>query len=363
MYELGYLGANNAHYHNLRYALEDRSILLRPLDHSLDELSSANMSSSIERKKLKAKRIVSQLIGSQNKDYQARLIEYFRTSSPKVIVAYWGSNVIGDVIKLKKYNPNVFVILNVLCHPMGLTTPTVKLQNMHMKYASRYFDGYIFSSKIMQKYFEDNQLFHSNKPSIIIPPLMSKQVFPQKRLPDCVNIPNIVYLGRPDWWAGQPSDNVNTILNNAIKSRIHVYSPSHINDDIISDGYCHTFRSMKLELLSEFTTQFDASLIIYNTDVCGNIDRFKVTIPDRLIASVASGIPIAIPKFGYDACKEFLKMYQSVIEFESFDDLKNQLKDREALSKLKETAIKNSSNYTLEGYVDKFIAFTKEIGK
>jgi hypothetical protein len=361
MYKIGYLGAINAHFYSLENALMSRSVTLCPLESSFNEFSAVQVTGSLKKSYAKIKRVTSQLIGTKSKTYQSRLVEYFESGGPKVIIAYWGSNVVGDVIKLKKSNPDAIVLLNVLCHPMGLSSATVKFQNMYMRFASRYIDGYIFSSGVMKKYFSDNNLYNLKTPSVIIPPVLSKQAFPQKRLPECSNTPNIVYLGRPDWWAGQPTDNVTTIINTAVDSGIHVYSPGHIDNEILSEGNRHIFRSMKLEQLSEFATQFDASVIIYNTDACGNTDRFKVTIPDRLIASVAFGIPIAIPNVGYDACKEFLKPYEAVIEFKSFIDLKIQLENRDSVLQLKEKAKKNSQRYTLEGFMDELIVFTKSI--
>lgn len=67
-------------------------------------------------------------------------------------------------------------------------------------------------------------------------------------------------------------------------------------------------------------------------------DRFHLTVPDRLITSVAAGVPIALPKRGYSAAKSYLKDYPAVIEFESPSELAQTLVDRPRISGLRDAA-------------------------
>ncbi|MFH1460565.1 MAG: hypothetical protein ABIG64_09400 [Candidatus Omnitrophota bacterium] len=297
------------------------------------------------------------ITGITDKKYKMALRDYFKKNDIKCIIAYWGTVPFRDIISIKKINPDVKIILHVLCHPLGLTRMKVFLQNLYFRYGSKYLDGIIYTSNIMKNYFQDKVL-KKNIPSIISFPLLSKYFLPQKRKDKVFDhTPNLLFLGRMDWWAGQPTDNVLEPLENLIKAGIHIYHSDKTGDLPVS-SFRHVFKPIiKLKEVIEFATQFDASLIIYNLKKCKVQDRFKLTIPDRLITAVTAGIPVAIPRDGYDACKEFLKPYQAVIEFTSFTDLKEKLEAKESLTMLANLAQENSRLFTAESQIDNLFAF------
>jgi hypothetical protein len=98
------------------------------------------------------------------------------------------------------------------------------------------------------------------------------------------------------------------------------------------------FAPRPLKELIATMSSFDASLIAYNTDVCKRAERFELTVPDRLISSVAAGVPIAIPATGYAASKSYLRDYPAVFEFKSAADLAAQLADRERVAQARARA-------------------------
>jgi hypothetical protein len=114
--------------------------------------------------------------------------------------------------------------------------------------------------------------------------------------------------------------------------------------------------------LISFATQFDASLIVYNLEACRRKDRFKVTVPDRLVAAVAAGIPIAIPEADYDACEEYLANFRAVIPFRSTGELKDQLSDRARMQALKLMAWEDSRLYAGEDHLDPLVRLIAEVG-
>ena len=124
-----------------------------------------------------------------------------------------------------------------------------------------------------------------------------------------------------------------SILQSGIELH-HVYSPE------TDDGHPRRrlFQPLSLSGLIEFMGSFDASLIAYNTDACARDDRFRLTVPDRLVTSVAGGVPIAVPRQGYDAVKSYLRDYPAVIEFDSAGGLAETLGDRQLVSRLRNSA-------------------------
>jgi hypothetical protein len=298
--------------------------------------------------------------GIRNSEYNKYLLEFLDNSGVDCLLSYWGTNTIPDLISIKRIKPEIKIIHTVLCHPMGLTPFRIVFQNMYFRKSIRLIDGIIYNSKIMKNYFENNVLYGKKLPSIIIPPYFTKRYFPDKRLASCKTIPNLVFLGRMDWWAGQPTDNVLGELNALLESGIHVYH----SDKTGNLPYCknrHIFSPMNIFGLVNYATQFDASLIIYNMSACKKDDRFKVTIPDRVITSVNAGIPIAIPKTGYDACKEYLYDYKAVIEFDSPEDLKERLLDRQMVAEYRSIATENSIKYYEEDRCGIYLKFLKNI--
>jgi len=260
------------------------------------------------------------------------------------ILGYWGTAVLGDLIAVKRQRPNVRTVLNVLCHPTGLTRLKVALQNWYFRRSLKFLDAIVASSGVMKAYLE-KRVCHGRRPPILISPPCYAQAFrPRERKSDCELVPNVLFLGRTDWRRAQASDNVETFLDQLAREQVHVFHHRSPESDAVSP-YRHSFEYMSLRDAETYATQFDAALIVYNLGSCERTDRFEVTVPDRLIASVTAGIPIAIPARGYEACKEYLKDYQAVIEFDSASDLAAKLRDRQSLHALKSLALQNSGNY------------------
>ncbi len=71
----------------------------------------------------------------------------------------------------------------------------------------------------------------------------------------------------------------------------HAWSPE------TDDGHPHRrpFQPLPMLDLIDRIGDFDASLIAYNTQACARDDRFWLTIPDRLVTSVAAGAPSRSP--------------------------------------------------------------------
>lgn len=351
---LGYLGDVRSHHcENICALLRGVGNHVRVLEHSLtNESYKYNMRQEYEHdgKSAGTKRLYrmySQLRGLRDASYRQILHEYFQSAPTDCILAYWGTNPVADIIGIKKYRPETKIILNVLCHPLGLTSAQIAAQNALLRHAASYCDGYVYTSNVMKRYFERHVFRGRSKPYLVMPPLDSRQYFPESRLPPCETHPNIVFLGRMDWWAGQPCDNVLGHVESLLKSGIHVYH-SDKTGELPPHDCRHLFRPMPLPELRSFATQFDASLIVYNLDACARDDRFRNTIPDRLVASVSSGIPIALPRSGYDACKELLAQYEAVIEYDTPDGLKRQLSDRAGLQALRVAARENSARLCAE---------------
>ncbi len=305
-------------------------------------------------------RISNKMFGVSDEQYRSKILDFVDKGGINCVLSYWGLIPAKDIIALKKARPQTRVILNILCHPMGLTSAKITFQNTYFKYLTKYLDGVIYSSDAMKKYFDKNILTGDTMPGIVLSPLISVDDFSDKMHDPCPNQPNIVFLGRTDWWDAQPSDNMRDIFNSILQSKIHLYHCDQ-GEKFQPSEYRHLFPPMKMPVLKNFATQFDVSLMMYNLDACKRDDRYRITIPDRLISSVAAGIPVAIPREGYEACKDYLKEYKAVLEFDTVHDLKEQLNDRKNIDELKRTARENNRKYIDGSHVNELYDFIKRV--
>lgn len=308
----------------------------------------------------KAARLHSQLCGTHHAGYVQSLLEQIDREKPDCLLAYWGTWVLGDILAVKRHRPGVKVILNVLCHPFGLSRAKVAVQNWQFRRSAGCLDGIIASSQVMKSYLEREVLRGRDVPLLVWPPYYSERFFPATRLPACEAVPNVLFLGRMDWRRSQPSDNVCPFIQQLLDHGIHVHHHD-APESSTPHPHRHLFRYMPLAQAEVYATQCDASLILYNLDACGRSDRFDVTVPDRLVASVAAGIPVAIPAHGYAACKEYLRDYGAVIEFTSAAGLARQLSDRPAMEQLRTLARVNSRKYIGERRLEPLLEFVRQV--
>lgn len=354
MKAVGCLGNTNVHFLSLKNALQSQGINLVQIG-GKETLSNrrVGLAHGVINKTFS---VLERVFGSFNSAYIESATALIDENEIECVFAYWGTRVIPYAVALKKERPNLKIILNVLCHPMGLSHSRVKSQNCYFRAMCGVFDGLIFSSRIMQDYFLEMKLLPTYMPYVIVPPVPSYSFIPQNRRPPCKDIPNIIFLGRTDWWAAQKSDVLLNAFDAIMREGIHIYYCRNKLDKAESSGYRHLFDWMEFTELSEYVTGFDASLVMYNLESCSNTDRYKVTVPDRLAASVCSGIPVAVPARGYEASKDFLGEYGAVIEFSSFQDLRSQLGDRPAISALKKRAVHNAEKYyVIERYTTQLL--------
>jgi hypothetical protein len=296
-------------------------------------------------------RLLHQFYGLSDNKNRQRMADWIDSNAIDRVLAFWGTQVLGDIISLKRLRPRVQVFLNVLCHPTALSNAKVAAQNWYFRRSARHCDGLIASSEVMQRYLLKHVVSADGPAVSVCPPYLSKSYFPSKRAPTGDTGPNILFLGRLDWRSGQTTDNMLPTLEALMREGIHVHFHKSV-DSISRNRQAHTFDYMPLREAIAFATQFDASLIMYNLSRCPRPDRFQATVPDRLIASVAAGIPIAVPESGYDACREYLGGYRSTIYFRSVGELAARLKSRDEMQAMKRMAIEDSVAYAGEGHLN-----------
>jgi hypothetical protein len=307
-------------------------------------------------------RVVEQFGGTTHQEYLSYIDETLDASKAQVLIAYWGTIPLGDLVAIKKRRPCLKIVLMILCYPLAVSRIGIVRQNIYMNNALKFVDGVIFPTTEMEAYFRDRFFRRRSPQSVVVSPCWPVAFQSEKRPEAIGDIPNLIYTGRTDL-SGKtihPGDDIRMLMQEILDSGIelhHVYSPE-TNDE---QPRRRTFRPLPLLKLIEFMGRFDASLVAYNTSACPRDDRFQFTVPDRLITSVCAGVPVAIPKQGYAGAKSYLKDYPAVIEFESPSFLAKALADRDRITKLKDEAWGARHRYNSKRHGPVLTAFLQRI--
>lgn len=353
---LAYLGPDSPHAETLEQFAARQSARVVRLP---DSVSNGNYRRTSRLGKIiaRGRRAYSQYYGQSPSDYLQSTLATIDHFQPQVLLGFWGSNPLGDLQAIRKARPDLPIALVMLCHPTALTPRRVAFQNHLLVRASRHLSGIIFPSQQMMTYVK-HRLGVTIPAMTVLRPTWPKSWHAQEQAPIIADEPNLIFLGRMD--GGQACDNLRPTLLALADRGVIVH---HVQSPTVAEPHpnLRPFPAKWIPELNQFASGFDAALVSYNTNVCRTTDRFRNTIPDRLISAVAAGVPIALPTSGYDACEAYLEEYQAVIRFDSPDELASRLKDRTSIAKMRKLAWTNRQNYTSESDDNQWVTFLRTI--
>jgi hypothetical protein len=305
----------------------------------------------------RGRRSITQLFGRPPQAFVRRTLAELDRHSVRLLLCYWGVNPLGDVRAIRRARPNLPCIAVMLCHPTALTSWRIAWQNQVFHASLSALSGVIFPSTTMAKSLP----MVDEARSLVARPLWpgdwhsSNEPITAPTRPQTVSKPRLIFLGRMD--GGQPCDNLRPLIRQLTAVGVEVHHV--IRDGERPEEGCVGFPPQPLPAVIAHTRQFDASLVAYNLDVCPRTDRFRNTIPDRLISSVAAGVPIALPTEGFDAVTEYLKDYPAILRFRTPNELANQLRESSMISQLRVQAQQAQSLYRAERDDQLWVDFLK----
>lgn len=308
--------------------------------------------------KTRTLRRLDRFLGTRHPGYLAQLLKQFDEQGTEVVVAFWGTEPLSDLRAIKRLRPHIRLVLMVLCYPVALNRAGVARQNWMMRRATRVLDGILFPNQAMRDYFVDEGLCPASLPALILPPCWPATFQSSQTPPALLDHPNIIFTGRTDLSSNtiHAADDLRPLMNELMAADIelhHVYSKETDDDH----PRRRTFKPQGQAQLIAGMPAHDASLIAYNTAACQRDDRFWLTVPDRLLTSVAAGIPVAVPRQGYTGLKQYLADYPAMLEFDNGPDLHTQLSDRTRIQHLHEQAWQARHHYTAERHAPRLQQF------
>jgi hypothetical protein len=304
------------------------------------------------------------LLGTRNQDYLAHVQQSLDSQGSEIVVAYWGTEPLPDLLAVKRLRPHVKLVLMVLCYPVALNKAGILRQNWMMRRAAKVLDGVLFPDEAMRDYFIEQGLCPKTLPSLILPPCWPASFQSRGALPPLLNQTqaNVIFTGRTDLSSAtiHAADDLRPLMDAILSAGVQLH---HVYSRETDDG--HPLRQVfqpqvQAELIAAMAAH-DASLIAYNTVACERDDRFWLTVPDRLITSVAAGVPVAVPKRGYTGLKQYLAHYPAVIEFDDARHLKQLLSDRARVLALRELAWAARHQYTAERHAELLNGFLNQL--
>ena len=224
-------------------------------------------------------RLRDQLWGTSDPDYQRYALQVIDESQSKIVVGYWGTIPLPDLLAIKKARPHVKVVLLLLCYPLALTRSGILRQAYFMSRALRFLDGIVFPSESMEDYVRGRTNNGNSPLSVVIPPCWPGRFHSEAEHRPTLPHPSVIYVGRTDLSSPtiHVADDLRPLMSGILEAGInlhHVYSPE--TDD--KHPGRKIFQPLPMTGLIDMMGEFDGSLIAYNTAACPRDDRFQLTI-------------------------------------------------------------------------------------
>lgn len=292
---------------------------------------------------------IERVIGTRHPDYMGYVQQALQANKSQIVVAYWGTEPLADLIGLRRMRPDVKLVLMVLCYPVALDSASIKRQNWMMRRAARVLDGILFPNVAMRDHFIENGLLAAGVPQLILPPCWPASFQAAGVQPDGLDRPNVVFIGRTDLSSStvHAADDLRPMMRELLDAGIQLH---HGRSRETDDGHPlrRPFDPVSQDQLIERMACHDASLIAYNLAACGCDARFELTVPDRLISSVAAGVPLALPSRGYTGSQQYLAGHEALVRFDDPSHLLRLLSDRGRVRAMREAAWASRPRFAAE---------------
>ena len=288
--------------------------------------------------------------GTSAGPYLDHVLAELDTRRCQVLIAYWGTLPLADIIAIRRARPAIRIVLMLLCYPLALTRMGILRQKVALRRTWSSLDAVMCPTQEMADYLRADFGDRKDGPQLlIVPPCWPRAFIPTVRPHPSGDRPNVVFIGRTDLGSRtvHPGDDIRPLLRELLDAGIEVH---HGHSAETADGHPlrRPFAPRPLVELIPMLAAHDACLIAYNLEAASRRDRFELTVPDRLLSAVAAGVPIALPRSGYAACRTYLADYPAVIVFDSPTDLFEQLSDRARVAALRERAWQARVAYSAE---------------
>jgi hypothetical protein len=273
-----------------------------------------------------------------------------------LIYASWGPNMIPLIKAIQVPKIKVPIMYNFMTYPQNVYRWKTYLENLYCKRTIEKIDCRIHATQKMCEYMESHFDLEKHGFDIVMPPFFGRKYFFRTRLPLLSKNdgePHLVFIGP----TSLPWDNICKSIENIAENKIHVHLA--LSKSIKkSNPYIHFFPYFTLTQLidgslSNFMTQFDACIILFNYEVCSNLDRFKTSYPSRFLFALTAGIPVISLENHLTAWTELIRDQEIGLACKNIKELKAVVTDDQLMYKFRLNAIKKRDEFTCERNLSK----------
>jgi len=280
----------------------------------------------------------------------------------EVVYAAWSTTVFPEIKAIKDLKMNIPVVLSIQSYPIreSRVIGYSRDEDESTREIMENLEGRIHCSRAMYEYMNNHfDLQSYGKDVISMGYYSEKYAFSKKErlISDNDNEPHIVFIGDVNF-SQRTFNDIRSQIRELSDEKIHVHF-AYTKDKIGGvRKYIHMYERKELVggQLANFMTQFDACIVLYNIDK--KYVRYEISLPERFLFALNSGIPIVVPKGYYAACEEIINKYGIGYSYEGVKDLKARLMDRDSMSKYRDNATKTVKDVSFERNfkeIDKFI--------
>jgi len=98
-------------------------------------------------------RVFDQLTYTRDGSFLHKTLQHLDENRTDVIIAYWGTRPLADIVAIKRLRPHIKIVLLVLCFPLALDELGLKRQHWLMRHAAPCLSGILYSNAVMEEYF------------------------------------------------------------------------------------------------------------------------------------------------------------------------------------------------------------------
>jgi hypothetical protein len=309
-------------------------------------------------------------LGFYDKKLETHLSRIKSENKIDLIVSTWGFPVLEATLLSQKIFKDSIFVHNILTIP-DLPFMEVGINGIFWSGFKKIFDIFqdkayekmlkgchirIHASGNMLKYVKGKYKITGNGIDEVRLERFNSCYFPTERINNLSNFnggPNVVHLGATNFATGLSIDDVSDALNALAECKIHTHFYAKVIPPQLkksNKNYHGLFEKFNNQFdksaFSNFLTQFDAIIILYNVKQC--YDRFKNALPTRFLFGLVIGIPIVLPRNLFPACEEYVNKYQIGFAYENEQDLYEKLINKDFMSIFKTNALLHSENLSFE---------------
>lgn len=265
---------------------------------------------------------ISSFVRGNYKDRQTKAVkEYILGVNPDIVFFFWGADLKYEKNIIEDIGLSTKTVLSVNTYPTNFVINDKSIPEEDYKYFNG-FDGLIFPSDRMKKFFKAHQLANSTQKLLTNPDFIKIDKIPNRKKLEALN--KVIFLGNVNF-SMRTSDDIREKIVEIANLGLEVFVQKGFEDTCslhpnIYEFEPFSYEDIKLGKLATFINEnFDAVFYGYNSQ--GSL-REELSITTRFSLCEFANIPIIIEKDKYLSLQEQFENSVDFIFYDKIEDLK-----------------------------------------